>query len=108
MDILFMDIGGYFRLHYHMLLVVISGYYINGYWWLFYNITWNNILVWIIVYSFEKEKTMLATNNFLFQDGADVVYLSMDNHKTFNTKKIWCYLSNLDYPLGFLAKSFFK
>jgi hypothetical protein len=31
---------------------------------------------------------MLAMNNFLFQDGADVVsYLSLANHKTFNTRK---------------------
>jgi hypothetical protein len=28
------DIGGYFRLNYHRLLVVINGYYIIGYRWL--------------------------------------------------------------------------
>jgi hypothetical protein len=33
-DILLVDIGGYFRLNYHKLLVVISGYCISGYWWL--------------------------------------------------------------------------
>jgi len=31
---------------------------------------------------------MLATINFLFQDGANVAYLSMDNHKTFDTRRI--------------------
>ncbi len=31
MDILLVDIGGYFRLNYHRLLVVINGYYIIGY-----------------------------------------------------------------------------
>jgi hypothetical protein len=30
------SIGGYFKLNYHKLLVVISGYYISGYWWIFY------------------------------------------------------------------------
>ncbi len=29
-----MDIGGYFRLNYHRLLMIIDGYFINGYWWL--------------------------------------------------------------------------
>jgi hypothetical protein len=33
-DILLVDIGAYFRLNYHKLLVVISGYFINGQWWL--------------------------------------------------------------------------
>jgi len=41
MDILFMDIGGYFRLHYHkllmvILLMVIIDYYIVSHCWLFY------------------------------------------------------------------------
>jgi hypothetical protein len=54
-------------------------------------------LVWIIVYNFEREKMMLAKINFLFQDSADVAYLSMDNHKTFDTRRIWHYLSNLDF-----------
>jgi hypothetical protein len=58
-------------------------------------------LVWIVVYNFEREKMMLATINFLFQDGANVAYLSMDNHKTFDTRRIWHYLSNLEF-------SFFK
>ncbi len=44
--------------------------------------------VCIIVYCFENEKTMLATSNFLFQDGANVAYLSIDNHKTFSTRRI--------------------
>jgi hypothetical protein len=54
-------------------------------------------LVWIVVYNFEKEKMMLAMSNFLFQDGANVAYLSMDNHKNLNMKRIWHYLSNLDF-----------
>ncbi len=36
MDILLVDSGDYFMLNYHMLLVVTNGYYISGYWWLFY------------------------------------------------------------------------
>jgi hypothetical protein len=44
--------------------------------------------------------------NFLFQDDADVVaYLTMDNDKTSNARRIWHYLSNypsnLDYPFRF-------
>jgi len=35
MDINNYFIGDYFRLKYHKLLVVINGYYISGYWWLF-------------------------------------------------------------------------
>jgi hypothetical protein len=72
----------------------------------FFSIDFYLQLVWIIFYNFEKEKTLLATSNFLFQDGVDVAYLSMGNHKTFNTRRIWCYLSNLGYPLGFLEKGF--
>jgi hypothetical protein len=33
-DILLADIGGYFRLNYHRLLMVIGGYFIDGYFWL--------------------------------------------------------------------------
>jgi hypothetical protein len=41
MDILLVDIGGYFRLNYHRLFMVINGYilmsigghFINDYWW---------------------------------------------------------------------------
>jgi hypothetical protein len=41
--------------------------------------------------------------NFLFQNGVNVVaYLTMDNHKSFNTTRIWHYLSNLDC-LGILG-----
>jgi hypothetical protein len=28
------SIGGYFRLNYHRLLVVFNGYYTSAYWWL--------------------------------------------------------------------------
>jgi hypothetical protein len=30
-------ISGYLKLNYHMLLMVICDYSINGYWWLFYS-----------------------------------------------------------------------
>jgi len=41
MVIILMPIGGYsighyFKLNYHRLLVVLNGYYINAYWWIFY------------------------------------------------------------------------
>jgi len=31
-DILLMDIGGYFQLNYHRLFMVINGYYVSGDW----------------------------------------------------------------------------
>jgi len=31
---------------------------------------------------------MLVMSNFLFQNGANVAYLRMDNHKNFNTRRI--------------------
>jgi len=55
---------------------------------LFLSIEFYLQLVWIVVHCIEREKIMLVMSNFLFQDGANVAYLSMDNHKTFNTRRI--------------------
>jgi len=43
------DIGDYFRLKYHKLLVIDSGYYISEYWWLFYYKLLLDILGYIII-----------------------------------------------------------
>jgi hypothetical protein len=72
-------------------------YYMFSYAFIFSSIDFYLQLVWIVVYNFEREKMMLAMSNFLFQDGVNVAYLNMENHKKINTRRIWHYLSNLEF-----------